>query len=123
MKKNKKIGISKKELTWYVLAGIFAFVGLLFVVFGVVGDHLPVISSENWVLVSENAWLKNWSGIGYRYWGLILLGIGTVIAVSALTYFARSGDRDSERAARRAQRLALESEEEEAKEAEEVASK
>lgn len=106
----KKKILSRKEITWYVIAGILAFVGLVFVVFGIVGDHLPVLSSDNWVLISENAWLKNWSGMGYRYWGLILLAAGTAIAVTSLAFFARSGDRDSERAARRAQRLALESE-------------
>ena len=108
----KKKILSRKEITWYVIAGILAFVGLVFVVFGIVGDHLPVLSSDNWVLISESAWLKNWSGMGYRYWGLILLGAGTLIAVIALVYFASSGDRDTERAARRAQRLAIESEEE-----------
>ena len=119
--KKKKMQLGRKELTWYVISGIIALAGLTVVVFGIVGDHLPVISSENWILVSENAWLKNWSGMGYRYWGLILLGIAAVIASIALTHFARSGDRDSERAARRAQRLALD--EEEVKEVEEVASK
>ena len=50
--------------------------------------------------------------MGYRYWGIILLAAGTLIGCTALTMFARSGDRDSERALRRAQRLSVTSEEE-----------
>ena len=109
---SKKNHSARKERFWYVLGGFLAFAGLVFVIFGIIGDHMPVKASDNWVIYSQNMWLTNWSGMGYRYWGLILLGAGTLIAVIALVYFASSGDRDTERAARRAQRLAIESEEE-----------
>ncbi|MCF0112400.1 MAG: hypothetical protein HUJ60_00275 [Bacilli bacterium] len=109
-KKTQKL--PKKELAWYVFSCILVFVGLVFIVFGIIGSHLPVLDSENWVTISENAWLVNWSKMGYRWWGLILLGAGALIGVIALTLFARSGDRDSERALRRAQRLAVEGEDE-----------
>lgn len=108
---SKKNHSARKERFWYILGGFLAFAGLVFLIFGIIGDHMPVKASDNWVIYSQDMWLTNWSGMGYRYWGLILLGLGTLIAVIALTYFASSGDRDSERAARRAQRLALESEE------------
>ncbi len=99
-----------KELVWYIIAGTIALLGLIFVVFGIVGDHWQVLYSDNWILQSENVWLKNWSNLGYRWWGLILLGVAAFIAVVSLTLFAREGDRDSERALRRAQRLAIEAE-------------
>ena len=96
---------SKKEVVWYVIASLFALIGLVFLVFGIVRDHFPGLYEDNWIAASENAWLTNWSNIGYRWWGLILLGIGAFIAIVSLTYFAKEGDRDSERALRRAQRL------------------
>ena len=84
--------------------------GLVFTVFGIVGDHLPVLSSENWIRNSENGWLVPWLGFGYRYAGIILILIAAFIAMLSLTLFAREGDRDAERNLRRAQRLAIEQE-------------
>lgn len=112
MSKDKKLKLPVKEIVWYSIAGFFGLVGLVFVIFGVLGSHLPLKDNGdlNWVLESENAWLVNWSKMGYRWWGLILLGVGGLIAIVSLTLFARVGDRDEERAARRAQRLALENE-------------
>ncbi len=103
MKSPKKL--SRKELFWYVLAGIIGVTGLLFLVFGIVGDHFPGLYADNWIAASENAWLKNWSGLGYRYWGIILIAAGAFIAIVALAVFAKEGDRDSDRERRRAQRL------------------
>lgn len=107
---NKKIHLKKKEIVCYCIAGFLAFVGLVFLVFGIVGDHLPVKASDNWILISEKAWLSNWSQIGYRYWGIILILVGAVFAAIVLTVSAKEGDRDTERAQRRAQRLAIEAE-------------
>ena len=107
----KKTLLPRKELVWYIIAATIATVGLVFLVFGIIGSHLPVKASDNWVKTSENAWLVNWSKMGYRWWGLILIGVGLLIGITALCFFARSGDRDSERAQRRAQRLAIEGEE------------
>lgn len=114
----KKTFLPRKELVWYAIAVTLATLGLVFLVFGIIGSHLPVKASDNWVKNSENAWLVPWSKMGYRWWGLIILGVGLAIGIIALCVFARSGDRDSERAQRRAQRLALEDEEEEVVEVE-----
>lgn len=107
---NESRKLGKGELAWYIIAGIFATAGLTFLVFGILGSHLPVKASENWVLISEAAWLTNWSKMGYRYWGLILIGVATLIACIALGVYAKVGDRDKERAIRRQQRLILEAE-------------
>ena len=97
--------LTKKEIAVYIIAGVIAVVGLFSLVLGIVGEHLPVLASENWIITSESAWLSNWSHMGYRFWGLILLGVAALIACVSLSLFAREGDRDSERALRRAQRL------------------
>lgn len=111
MKENTK-KISKKEIVWYSISGFIALVGLFFLVLGIVGENIPVVYSENWILYSEPLWLSNWSGMGYRYWGLILFLAGSLLAVVCLSVFARETDRDSERASRRAQRLGIEKVEE-----------
>lgn len=102
--------LSKKEKFFYVVASLLAITGTVFLIFGIIGSHYPGLYEDNWVAASENSWLVNWSHMGYRWWGLILLGVGAIIAVITLAYFAKEGDRDTERAVRRAQRLALESE-------------
>ena len=122
MAKTKKFNFSKKEWFFYILSLTVIFVGLVFAIIGIIGSHLPVKASDNWVTISENVWLTNWSHMGYRIWGIILLLAGTAVFCLSLTLFAREGDRDSERAARRAQRLAATniSTEEKVVEAEEV---
>lgn len=110
MKQTKKL--STKEIVWYAVAAFFGLAGLVFLVVGIVGEHLPVLASENGILISEGVWLTSWSPLGYRYWGLILIGAAALLAVVCLTFFAREGDRDSERALRRAQRLGIAKEKE-----------
>ena len=111
MPEKKKTVLKKKEIFWYCLASLIGLTGLVFTVFGIIGDHLPVLSSENWIRNSENGWLVPWLGFGYRYAGIILIVAAALIAVLCLTLFAREGDRDAERNLRRAQRLAIEQEE------------
>lgn len=107
-----KKGLKKKEIFWYVLSGVIALVGIVFIVFGIVGDYLPVLASENWVRISEaQAWPFTWLNLGYRQLGIILVLIAAFVVMLALTLFAREGDRDAERNLRRAQRLAIEAEE------------
>ncbi len=110
MEKKPAKKLSVKELVWYSIAAFFGLAGLTFLIVGIVGEHLPVLASDNGILISEKAWLTSWSPLGYRYWGLILIGASALLAVVCLTLFAREGDRDSERALRRAQRLGIASE-------------
>ena len=99
--------ISNKELAWYVIAGIVGVVGLTSLVFGIIGEHFPGLYSDNWIAAGEAGWLKAWSGLGYRWWGIILLAIAVFLAVVVANVFAKEGDRDVERALRRQQRLAM----------------
>ena len=101
--------LTNKEIAWYVIASIIAVVGLTFLVFGIIGDHFPGDYSDNWVAASENGWIKAWSGLGYRWWGIILLVAAAFLAILVMNIFAKEGDRDTERAIRRQQRLAMSS--------------
>lgn len=109
-KKPFKLKISTKEFVFYLIAAIFGIWGLTFLIFGIIGSYLPVLESENWVSISEKAWLTNWSPWGYRGWGLLLMLIGCAIAFITLLVYARTSDKDVERANRRKQRLLLEEE-------------
>ena len=109
-KKKSKLKISKVELGFYVVCGALGLAGLIFVIFGIIGNYLPVPLHQNFILVSEDVWLNPWSKLGYRYWGLIDIAVAVVVTTLVGTFFARAGDRDSERAQRRAQRLAIEAE-------------
>jgi len=110
MAERKKKILKTREIVFYAITGFIGLVGLVFIVFGIVGDHLPVKASDNWVIISEKAWLSNLSGLGYRFWGIILIVAAAVLSAIVLTVSAREGDRDTERAQRRAQRLAIEAE-------------
>ena len=111
MAEKKARKLTGKELVWYVIAGVLALLGLIFIVFAIIGDFLPVLAEDNWVTQSEAVWLTSWTPMGYRYWGLTLIGVAAVVAAIALNFFAREGDKDEERAIRRAQRLGLMEEE------------
>lgn len=100
MKKENSKKIQFKELIWYFLAGILGFAGLFMMVFGIVGHHLGGSLEQNFIKQAE----KN-IVLDFRIWGIILLASSLVIALIALVYFARSADRDIEKAIRRQQRL------------------
>ncbi|MDO5330873.1 MAG: hypothetical protein Q4F15_05610 [Bacillota bacterium] len=104
-KSEKKI--SKGELAAYIVSGLLVLWGLTFLGIGIAGDHLPSLYSENWVYLSESYWLTNWSGMGYRWWGLIITLVGALVAVITLNVSARVSGKDSERANRRKQRQLL----------------
>lgn len=111
MEKKSAKKLSTKEIVWYSIAAFFGLAGLVFLVVGIVGEHLPMLASENGILISEKVWLTSWSPLGYRYWGIVLVGAAALLSVVCLTLFAREGDRDTERALRRAQRLGIAKEE------------
>lgn len=108
-KKTRKIG--RWEIFWIALEGTAAFVGLFLMILGIVGDYLPVLYSDNWILQSERGWMSfSNSQITFRWLGFFFLIGAAVLAVITLNYFAKASDRNEERALRRAQRLQVLSE-------------
>lgn len=103
MKLTKKAS-KRLEVSIYVIAGIFGLAGLSLIVTGIVGTYLGVPLSDNPIASSQNT-LVSATGMGYRWWGIIFLLIGALIASVALYNFARIEDRDSERNARRRERM------------------
>lgn len=98
--------ITKGEKTFYIIGGFFVFIGLVLAVFGIIGGHLEVQSSANWIKAAEDAiiaWSKiNWD---FRIWGTIFLNVGVLLGVIGLLKYAKKEDYENEKATRRAQRL------------------
>jgi hypothetical protein len=104
---------SKKvfEIVWYSLCGAVALWGLTYIVLGLVAGELMIHSSKNVLLQASNA-IKEVFGLGFFYWGLIILTVATVAAVIVLLVFAKRVDRDFEKTQRRAARRTLSQQEE-----------
>ena len=103
---NEKSNLTKGEIVAYSFAALFLVAGLFFIILAIIGDHLPVKYDDNWIIQSSAA-VESWSKLGYRWWGLIFFSIGVLIGCISLSVFAGKSDRDTERVARRSQRLAI----------------
>lgn len=104
MKKKLKVG----EIVGYVISALIGAFGLSLMITGLVGTYLPGPGSKNPVKVAEKAVIL-WSKIdlGFSAWGAIFLVLGAFIALLVLLQYAKSIDREFEKAQRRAQRLGL----------------
>jgi len=100
MKKDTKRVISTKELVFYIIAGFIAFIGLVSIVFGMIGHFMNVPLEENFIKQAEKQIVLN-----FTWWGLILFAVGALVAIINLLVFANIADRDIEKTVRRQQRL------------------
>ena len=91
------------EIIVYVLAGLIALWGLTYLVLGLIAENLNVLSSKNELLKASNT-IKRLFGLGFVGWGMILLGIGALLAIIVLAANAKKSDRAFDREARRAAR-------------------
>ena len=96
--------VTNKEFVWYLIAGLLAFLGLIAIIFGVVGYHMGASGTLNFIQAFEQK-----INFELRYLGLIFVGAGTVLAVSALLFNAKKADREIEKKVRREQRIAAQS--------------
>ena len=101
----KKLPISVFEIVWYSLTGAVGVWGLTYVVLGLVAQFYPGTNSNNPLKKASDVIAENF-GLGFLYWGLIILGIAVVAAVAVLCINAKTADREVEKATRRAARLA-----------------
>lgn len=104
----KKKKVSTKELVGYIISGVIALFGVALMITHTVGVYLPVLNSNNAVVIAENA-VKNALKINLDFlgWGIIFMVIGVFIALMILLSVAKKVDYDVEKAQRRAQRLGL----------------
>ena len=100
MKKPSTKKIHPVEIVFYSIASVLAVVGLVSLVFGIVGHHLTVPLDDNWIKTAEKAIV-----LDFRLWGLILIASAALVAVVVLMIFASGADRAYEKTLRRQQRL------------------
>jgi len=94
--------VTTKEFIWYAACGIVAFLGIIAIVFSIVGYHMQ--GTNNFIADFEDK-IK----FSLRYAGLIAIGAALVVFVCALLFNAKKADRDIEKKLRREQRIAAQS--------------
>lgn len=101
------MNVTKKEFAWYVVSGILVFIGVVLIIFDIIGDNIRVSAADNWILTAQNAVIE-WSKINmdWRTWGIIFFLAGALVAVITLSVFAKGADRIVEKEQRRQARLA-----------------
>ncbi len=104
----KKKKVSTKELVGYIISGVIALFGLSLMITHTVGVYLPVLHSENKIVIAENSLMNSLKlGVDFLGWGVIFLALGVAIALIILLNVAKKVDVEVEKAQRRAQRLGL----------------
>ena len=99
--------LSGKEFVWYLVGATIAVFGIILMIFGIVGHHLPVNGEDNFIKTAET----NLIGaikipFDFRIWGIILFALGVLVDVIALAVNAKKTDREVEKQLRRQQRQA-----------------
>lgn len=102
---NKKNDLRVFEVVWYSICAAVALWGLVYIVLGLVANYANVPHHDNYLLEASNVIKRNF-GLGFFGWGLIIFAIGVVAAIFVMLIYAAKVDKTSEKAARRAARLA-----------------
>ena len=100
-----KSNLKAKEYVRYLIGSTIAIFGIVLMVFGIVGHHLPGSSDNNFIKVAEQGFMDAIHvQIDFRMWGLILFAFGLLVDVITLLASAKKADRDYEKKIRRQQR-------------------
>lgn len=105
MKSKATRKISIFEIIWYSLTGAVGIWGLTYIVLGLIAQYYPTKDSDNPLLKASNVIAQKF-GLGFLWWGVIILAIATVCAVVVLIIFGKREDKIAEKEQRRAARLA-----------------
>ena len=93
--------VTNKEFIWYLACGLLVFLGLVCVIFGIIGYHMSSPSGQNFIETFEGK-IK----FELRYLGLILIAAGVALSIGVLLFNAKKADREIEKKVRREQRIA-----------------
>ena len=97
--------MSGKEFAWYLVGSTISVLGIVLMVFGIVGHHLPLTGDNNFIKVAEQSLIDAINiPFDFRIWGLLIFVFGLIIDIIALMYNAKKADRDYEKKLRRQQR-------------------
>jgi len=98
--------VTNKEFIWYLVCGLIGFLGLVSVVFGIIGYHMSGNKDLNFIQKFEENVLHDFQ---LRFLGLIFIGIAVALAIVVLLFNAKKADREVEKKVRREQRIAAQS--------------
>lgn len=103
-KKEKLIlGFTIKQFIWFILALALIAYGLIFMTLGLIDDYNHIYG---YVVTTPNESMKSMmGGIGFTYFGLMVILLGSVILAISLSLSERIEDREREKEARKKQRL------------------
>ena len=101
MKKKIHLKLSIFELVSYSLLLLLGLWGLVYICLGIASSFIGYKTA----VYKANEIIGSTFGLGFLYWGIIILAISVAIAVIILLANAKKSDRDYEKAQRRAQRL------------------
>ena len=102
-----KSKVSGKEFVWYLVGATIAVFGIILMVFGIVGHHIPLSGSDNFIKAAESSLIEAIKiPFDFRIWGILIFVLGVAIDVIALVVNAKKADREVEKVLRRQQRQA-----------------
>lgn len=96
--------VTTKEFIWYLGCGFLVFLGLVAIIFGIIGYHVTWPAEQNFIAKFEEA-----IHFELRFLGLIFIGVGVALAIGVLVFNAKKADREIEKKIRREQRIAAQS--------------
>lgn len=96
----KKLPVSIFEIVWYIICALVIIWGLTYVSLALIDKYNDLDSLHKF---TTN--FKNTFGLSLYFWGLIIIAIGVVAAVTVMVIFAKTYDRAADREQRRSARL------------------
>lgn len=96
----KKLPVSIFEIVWYIICALVIIWGLAYVSLALIDKYNDLDSLHKFIIN-----FKNTFGLSLYFWGLIIIAIGVVAAVTVMVIFAKTYDRAADREQRRSARL------------------
>ena len=102
IKKERAKVFTGKQLFWFVFGVLISINAIIFLILGLINDYAPIAYSP---FETPNEGMKALlGGIDFKWFGVITFILGTIIYSLALSFSAKTQEREQERVARRKQR-------------------
>ena len=95
----EKVRLSVKEIVWLVISLVIVAGGLTLIILNFIAEGINNAGIDNKFnpLYQANIAMINATKMGWLYWGLIILGVGVVVLLIVLNYFASVADKTGDR--------------------------
>ena len=102
IKKERAKVFTGKQLFWFVFGVLISINAIIFLILGLINDYASLAYSP--FESPNNGMIAALGGIDFKWFGVITLILGTIIYSLALSFSAKTQEREQERVARRKQR-------------------